>query len=63
MSEDSHLAWGAAAIAKEIGRNLRQTYYLLESGCLPAVKAGTQYVAKREELRDPSRWPRKTEAK
>jgi hypothetical protein len=63
MTEDgSNLVWGAANIAKEIGKDKRGTYYLLETGRLPARKAGDQWVGKRDELRDPTRWPRKTAA-
>jgi hypothetical protein len=59
---DSNLVWGAANIAKEIGKDERATYYLLEKGLIPAEKAGAQWVAEREKLRNPTCWPRKTEA-
>lgn len=45
------LVWGAKAIGQEINRNARQTYWLLESGRLPAKKIGDQWVAERGKLR------------
>ncbi len=49
--EDSPL-WGAKAIAEEICRSEQQTYYLLETGKLPARKVGASWVATRRRLRD-----------
>ena len=61
MTEDgSNLVWGAANIGKEIGKEERATYYLLENGLIPATKAGSQWVSERDTLRDPTCWPRKT---
>jgi hypothetical protein len=34
------LVWGAAAIAKIVNRNVRQTFHLLEQGHLDADKVG-----------------------
>lgn len=45
------LVWGAAEIGKEINRKPRQTFYMLESGLLPARKVGNQWVAERGKLR------------
>jgi hypothetical protein len=47
------LLWGVEAIAKEIGQPVRQVYYLLEKGGLPAGKAGPTrvWVASRQALR------------
>ena len=61
-SQDSNLVWGAANIGKEIGKKERPTYYLLETGRLPATKVGDQLVSERDKLRNPACWPRKTEA-
>ena len=36
--------WGAANIGKLIGRNERQTFYLLEKGLVPARKVNTLWV-------------------
>jgi hypothetical protein len=44
------LIWGCTAIAKEIERTPRQTFYLLESGALPARKIGNRWVAERGKL-------------
>ena len=55
--DNSVLIWGAANIAKVIGKRPRPCFYLLETGRLPAFKVGDQWVAKREDLRDPARWP------
>ena len=46
------LVWGAPAIAKELGRNTRVAYWLLETGKLPAVKVGKQWVISRRKLRE-----------
>jgi hypothetical protein len=42
--------WGAAAIGRVIGRNPRQTFFLLESGLLPAKKIGARWVASKRKL-------------
>ena len=44
------LVWGAAAIGGVINRPVRITFYLLESGKLPAKKIGGRYVASRKRL-------------
>ena len=41
---------GAAAISDELGEPLRRTYYLLESGQLPAWKMGSRWYARRSAL-------------
>ncbi len=49
---DLDLAWGAAAIGKVIGRNRRQTFYLLEKGHIKgAKKVGGQWVGEHNNLR------------
>lgn len=45
------LIWGASAIAAEIKRTPRQTFYLLQTGKIPARKLGATWVANREVLR------------
>jgi len=47
----SHVLWGAEQIAREIGRNRRQTFYLLESGQIPARKAGRNWFITKSALR------------
>jgi hypothetical protein len=46
-----NLIWGVRAIAKEIDRTPRQTFYLLEKGHLPANKLGGRWCASRSGLR------------
>jgi hypothetical protein len=48
LSDD--LIWGAAPIATHIGRSLRQTYYLLERGQIPAKKIGGTWLASKRKL-------------
>lgn len=51
MSEPGlDLVWGGKQIAKEIKRNERQTFYLLETGGIPARKVGKIWVADRRQL-------------
>ena len=50
--ESPDIVWGAAAIAKVIGRSGRQAFYLLESGALPGRKLGGRWVASRQKLLD-----------
>ena len=51
-SEALDLAWGVGAIFKEINRDRRGTYYLLERGLLPgAFKIGGSWVLDRKVLR------------
>ncbi len=55
VDDDSALAvdilWGVNAISAEIGRTQRQTYYLLETGKLPAKKEGGVWRSMRSALR------------
>jgi hypothetical protein len=55
QSNDSELKndilWGATAIALQIGRTDRQTYYMLEKGELPARKVCGTWVASKTKLR------------
>ncbi|WSH22782.1 DNA-binding protein [Rhizobium ruizarguesonis] len=44
------LVWGAANIAKLIGRSQRATFHMLDSGELPAKKVGNRWVAERGKL-------------
>jgi hypothetical protein len=44
------VVWGAEAIGQVIGRTARQTFYLLESQCLPARKLGGRWCASRKKL-------------
>lgn len=44
------LVWGAAEIAKFIGRTPRATFHMLDSGELPAKKVGGRWVAERNKL-------------
>ncbi len=47
------LAWGAAAIGKEMGRNRRQAFHMLEKGMIPAAKkVGGRWVVERGKLRE-----------
>jgi hypothetical protein len=51
MSQDAlGLLWGAEAIAAFIGRDRRQTFYLLQTKKLPAKKIGDQWVATKKDL-------------
>lgn len=49
LSDD--LIWGASAIAKEIGRSERATFYMLDKGELPAKKVGGRWVTTKAKLR------------
>jgi hypothetical protein len=46
----SDLCWGASAIAETINRSVRQTFWLLENGLLPAKKVGRVWCASRARL-------------
>ena len=59
MDESDGLVWGAANIAKEIGKSTRGTYHLLHHGALPATKVMEQWVGQRKQLRNPACWPRR----
>jgi hypothetical protein len=47
----SDLLWGVEAIAREIDQPVRQVYWRLENGQLPAGKHGQIWVASRQNLR------------
>ena len=49
--EFADLLWGAQAIADYIGRNYRQTVYLLSTKKLPALKIGAMWIGHRGKLR------------
>jgi hypothetical protein len=42
--------WGAKAIGAIIGKNPRQTFWLLQNGMLPARKVGSLWVSERQTL-------------
>ena len=42
--------WGAKAIGEAIGKNSRQTFWLLQNGRLPARKVGALWVSERSTL-------------
>ena len=44
--------WGVKALAEEINRTERQTFYLLETGQLPAKKVGGRWCSTRTTLRE-----------
>lgn len=48
--QEISLVWGCTDIAEMIGRSERQTFYLLESGSIPARKVGNRWVADRNKL-------------
>ncbi|MBO9122785.1 MULTISPECIES: MerR family transcriptional regulator [unclassified Rhizobium] len=50
VNEKLSLVWGAEEIAKLIGRSKRATFYMLDSGELPAKKVGGRWVAERNRL-------------
>jgi hypothetical protein len=43
-------AWGVERIARHIGRNVRQTYYLLQNQKIPAQKIGALWVARKSTI-------------
>ena len=48
---DLEIIWGAPAIAKAIGRDLRGVYHMLENGLLPgARKVGGRWCVTRRSL-------------
>ena len=49
--EFADLLWGAQAIADYIGKNYRQTVYLLSTNKLPAQKIGAMWIGNRAKLR------------
>jgi hypothetical protein len=44
------VVWGAAEIARVIGRSERQVFHMLEAGLLPARLVGRRWVTTREKL-------------
>lgn len=50
-AETADLLWGAAAIARFLGRTPRQVFWMLENGTLPAKKVGKIWVGERSRLR------------
>ncbi|MDV4183290.1 DNA-binding protein [Rhizobium brockwellii] len=50
VDDKLNLVWGAEEIAKLIGRSKRATFYMLDSGELPAKKVGGRWVAERGKL-------------
>lgn len=44
------IVWGVLAISEVIRKNERQTYYMLQTGQLPAKKIGAQWVASHRAL-------------
>lgn len=51
-AEKIDLVWGAEDIARVIGRTVRVTFHLLNTGALPAKKVGGRWVASRQKLAD-----------
>jgi len=49
-SANMELIWGAAEIAKVIGRSPRSVFHMLDNGELPARKVGGRWVAERGKL-------------
>lgn len=49
-AEALNLVWGAAEIARVIGKTPRATFHLLEGGDLPAKKVKGRWVADRATL-------------
>lgn len=48
--ESLDLIWGAKDIARVIGKPVRATFHLLESGQIPGRKIGRQWVVSRKQL-------------
>jgi hypothetical protein len=49
-TEDCDILWGVEAIAAHIGRNVRQTYYLVQSQKIPAQKVGALWVGRKSTI-------------
>ena len=45
--DDFVVLWGATDIGEEIGKGRRATFYLLETGQLPAEKVGGRWASTR----------------
>jgi hypothetical protein len=50
VDTESDVIWGADEIGRVIGRTARQTFHLLETGCLPARKLGGRWCASRRKI-------------
>ena len=48
--EKLELIWGVRGIAALINQTERQTFYLLETGKLPAKKVGNKWVGERGQI-------------
>jgi hypothetical protein len=48
--EANDLLWGVEAIAAYIGRNVRQTYYLVQTQKIPAQKMGALWVSRKSTI-------------
>jgi hypothetical protein len=49
-TKNDDLLWGVERIARHIGRNVRQTYYLLQNQKIPAQKIGALWVARKSTI-------------
>ena len=49
-AREAEPVWGAAAIGRVIGKNRRQTFWLLQNRMLPARKVGALWVSERQTL-------------
>jgi len=50
-ADTGEILWGAKAIAEEINRDVRQTFYLLEKKLIPGKKTGKMWTSSRNQLR------------
>ncbi len=50
VDDQDQPVWGAENIAPIIKRSVRQTFYLLSTGQLPARKIGGRYVSTKRKL-------------
>jgi hypothetical protein len=50
LAEPLDVLWGAAVIGRVIDRTERQTFYLLETGAIPARKVNGRWCATRRAL-------------
>jgi hypothetical protein len=55
---DSPLVWGGENIARFLGRDKRYVYHAHREKRLPLTTVGNVLVARKEDLADPTRWPR-----
>jgi hypothetical protein len=49
-TEANDLLWGVEAIAAYIGRNVRQTYYALQTQKIPGQKSGALWVSRKSTI-------------